>query len=182
MRNVEELERALAYPWDRWMVFLHPDQRQLVERHYNGPARVAGSAGTGKTTVALHRAVTLARTHADARVLLTTFSDALANALQSRLKRLLVGEPRLGERIDVRSLDAIGLRLYRAKVGPAAIAGRDVVRELIAGAARATEGNRFTLQFLLSEWEQVVDPWQLESCEAYRDVARLGRKTRLAEA
>ena len=36
-------------------VFLHPDQSGIVERNYNGPARVSGSAGTGKTVVALHR-------------------------------------------------------------------------------------------------------------------------------
>jgi superfamily I DNA/RNA helicase len=38
------------------------------------------------------------------------------------------------------------------------------------------------LTFLLAEWEQVVDAWQIDSWEAYRDVARLGRKTRLSEA
>jgi mRNA-degrading endonuclease RelE of RelBE toxin-antitoxin system len=80
MTNVEELQRALDYPWEKWTVFLHPEQRQWVGRDYAGPARVSGSAGTGKTIVALHRAAFLARTHADARVLLTTFSDALASA------------------------------------------------------------------------------------------------------
>ncbi len=44
------------------------------------------------------------------------------------------------------------------------------------------DGNKFSLHFLLTEWDQVVDAWQLESWEAYRDVARLGRKTRLPEA
>ena len=83
MANVEELERALDFPWEKWTVFLHPEQRQWVERDYTGPARVSGSAGTGKTIVALHRAVHLARTNPDARVLLTTFSDTLANALQT---------------------------------------------------------------------------------------------------
>ena len=53
--------RALESPWEKWIVFLHPAQREIVERDYNGPARVAGSAGTGKTIVALHRAVHLAR-------------------------------------------------------------------------------------------------------------------------
>jgi len=76
MSNVEELERALEYPWEKWAVFLHPAQRELVDRSYNGPARVSGSAGTGKTVVALHRAVFLARENPDARILLTTFSDA----------------------------------------------------------------------------------------------------------
>ena len=52
MANVEELQRALDFPWEKWTVFLHPEQRQIVERDYAGPARVAGSAGTGKTIVA----------------------------------------------------------------------------------------------------------------------------------
>jgi mRNA-degrading endonuclease RelE of RelBE toxin-antitoxin system len=82
LTNVAELERALDFPWEKWAVFVHPAQRQLVERSFTGPARVSGSAGIGKTIVALHRAVILARRHPEARVLLTTFSKALANALK----------------------------------------------------------------------------------------------------
>ena len=182
LTNVEELQRALDYPWEKWTVFLHPEQRQWVERDYTGPARVSGSAGTGKTIVALHRAAYLARTHPDARVLLTTFSDTLASALNTKLKRLLGNEPRLAERIDVHSLDAIGLRLYKAHIGQATIASREIVRELLKESARAVGGHKFGLHFLLTEWEQVVDAWQLENWDAYRDVARLGRKTRLPEA
>jgi mRNA-degrading endonuclease RelE of RelBE toxin-antitoxin system len=181
MTNVEELQRALDFPWEKWTVFLHPDQRQWMEREQSGPARVSGSAGTGKTIVALHRAAHLARTHPDARVLLTTFSDTLANALHTKLKRLLAGEPRLAERIDVHSLDAIGLRLYKTHVGHATIATRDIVREVVREAASAVGGHKFSLPFLLTEWEQVVDAWQLDGWEAYRHVVRLGRKTRLAE-
>jgi mRNA-degrading endonuclease RelE of RelBE toxin-antitoxin system len=180
--NVEELERALDFPWEKWTVFLHPEQRQRVERDYAGPARVSGSAGTGKTIVALHRAAHLARTHLDARVLLTTFSDTLANALQTKLKRLLGNEPRLAERVDVHSLNAIGLRLYKTHVGHATIASPEIIRELMKEAASAVGGHKFGLHFLVTEWEQVVDAWQLENWEAYRDVARLGRKTRLPEA
>jgi mRNA-degrading endonuclease RelE of RelBE toxin-antitoxin system len=181
MANVEELQRALDFPWEKWTIFLHPEQRQLVDRDYTGPARVAGSAGTGKTIVAMHRAAHLARTDPDARVLLTTFSDTLANALRTKMKRLLGNEPRLGERIDVYSIDAIGLRLYKAHVGQATIASREIVRELLQEAASTVGGHKFGLHFLTTEWEQVVDAWQLENWEAYRDVTRLGRKTRLPE-
>src|SRR6266404_5228352 len=131
MTNVEELQRALDFPWEKWTVFLHPEQRQWVERDYTGPARISGSAGTGKTIVALHRAAHLARTHPEARVLLTTFSDTLASALQTKLRRLLGSEPRLAERIDVHSLNAVGLRLYKAHVGQATIADRKIIRELV---------------------------------------------------
>ena len=182
MTNVEELQQALDFPWEKWTVFLHPEQRQWVERDYTGPARVSGSAGTGKTIVALHRAAHLARTQPDTRVLLTTFSDTLANALQVKLRRLLGSEPRLAERIDVHSLNAIGLRLYKAHVGQVAIAGRDVLRELIEAASRQVGGHTFGLHFLFTEWEEVVDAWQLADWDAYRDVVRLGRKTRLLEA
>ena len=111
VQDVEELERALDYPWERWMVFLHPAQREMVERDYGGPARVSGSAGTGKTIVALHRAVFLARSNPNARVLLTTYSDALASALRDRLDLLVGNEPRLAERIEVHSIGAVGRRL-----------------------------------------------------------------------
>ena len=90
IENVEELAQALDSPWDKWMVFLHPSQREIVEKDFAGPARVAGSAGTGKTVVALHRAVRLAKTLPDARVLLATFSDPLAASLATKV-RLLAG-------------------------------------------------------------------------------------------
>ena len=181
MSNVEELERALDFPWEKWTVFLHPIQRSLVERDYNGPARVSGSAGTGKTIVALHRAVFLARTNPEARILLTTFSDTLANALRTKLRRLISNEPRLGERLEVHSMNAIGQRLYELNVGRPQIASREIIQDLLKEAAATAEGNKFSLRFLITEWEQVVDAWQLDSWEAYRDVVRLGRKTRLQE-
>ena len=147
MNGVEELERALEYPWERWTVFLHPEQRQLVERDFSGPARVSGSAGTGKTVVALHRAAHLARANQDARVLLTTFSDALANSLRTKLMRLISSEPRLGERLEVRSMDAVGERLYRSNIGPINIAPADVASGLLEESAGAVEGHTFTWAF-----------------------------------
>lgn len=181
VRNVEELEQALAYPWEKWTVFLHPEQRQWVERDFNGPARVSGSAGTGKTIVALHRAVHLARANPDARILLLTFSDTLVHALRTKLRRLAGHEPRMLERIEAHTLESIGLRLYKALHGPAHLATAKQIRSLLEAASAGAEGHRFTLRFLETEWDQVVDAWQLTEWEAYRDVARLGRKSRLAQ-
>lgn len=181
MKNSEELALALDYPWERWAVFLHPEQRKLVEKKYNGPARVSGTAGTGKTIVAIHRAAYLARTHLDARVLLTTFSVPLANALHTKLRLLLTNEPRLGERIEVYSMDAIGRRLYEFNIGKLKIATKTQIAELLRQASKNTGEHKFSLRFLMTEWEQVVDGWQLDSWEEYRDVNRLGRKSRLRE-
>lgn len=181
MTNVEELERALEFPWEKWTIFLHPSQRQLVEREFSGPARVAGSAGTGKTIVALHRAVWLARKHEDARVLLTTFSDPLADALRVRLHRLIYHQPMLAERLEVHSLDSIAKRIGQARFGKLKLATDEQIKELLADAAHDTTESRFTPNFLWDEWSNVVDAWQLKSWEEYRDVQRLGRKTRLSE-
>jgi superfamily I DNA/RNA helicase len=181
MGNIEELARALDYPWEKWTIFLHPAQRQLVERDFQGPARVSGTAGTGKTIVALHRAVHLAKSDPNGRILLTTFTGALAGALQSKLRRLIGNEPSLGERIEVHALDDVAGRLYRSHFGPPKAISEESVLDLIQAAGPAIN-KKLTPAFLLGEWRDIVDPWQLRSWESYRDASRLGRKTRLSES
>jgi mRNA-degrading endonuclease RelE of RelBE toxin-antitoxin system len=181
MHDVEELARAMEFPWEKWTIFIHPAQRALVEKTFTGPARVAGSAGTGKTIVALHRAAFLARTNPDSRVLLATISEPLANALRTKLRRLIGNEPLLGERIEVHSLDSIARRLYELNLGRIALATKDGIKGALRDAAARAQDGKFSPQFLLSEWQDVVDAWQLDSWESYRDVVRLGRKTRLPE-
>lgn len=179
--NVAELERALAFPWDKWSVFLHPAQRALVERQCSGPARVAGTAGTGKTVVALHRAVHLARTNPEARVLVTTFSVTLARMLTQKLRRLIGDDADLAARISVNALDEVGIELYERSFGTPRVPTRSMMRTLLSSISKDVGGHSFSDQFLLQEWTEVVDPWRLTAWEAYRDVARLGRKTRLGE-
>ena len=180
MNNVEELAAALEYPWERWTVFLHPDQSRIVDRSYNGPARVSGSAGTGKTVVALHRAAFLAKSNPDGRVLLTTFSDTLANLLKSKLQLLVNRDLQTNGRISVDSLDTVALRLYESRVGPATLARQEIIEALVKESASIDRTN-FSTTFLLTEWDRVVDAWQLDTWEDYRDVNRIGRYRRLSE-
>lgn len=182
MTNVDELKQALDYPWEKWTVFLHPAQRDLVERSYNGPARVAGSAGTGKTVVAIHRAVHLSQCHSKATVLLTTFSGTLATALAQKLRILAGHEPNVLDRIVVKTLADVANDLYNEAHGDANIATELQLRELLSKHATNVGEHRFSDQFVWTEWNEVVDAWQVNSWEAYRDVPRLGRKTRLGEA
>ena len=181
MTDAEELERALEAPWEKWAIFLHPSQRQMVEQNYKGPARVSGSAGTGKTIVALHRAVHLAKANPDARVLLTTFSDILANALLVKLRLLVHNQPRLAERIEVLAMEAIGKRLYNSHVAKPVIASADQIKTFITQAASDTPECSFSVRFLLSEWQDVVDAQQINDESGYINAKRLGRKVRLTE-
>jgi AAA domain/UvrD-like helicase C-terminal domain len=176
----EELEQALAFPWEKWGVFLHPSQRALVERSFSGPARVAGSAGTGKTIVAIHRAVRLARENPNARILLGSFSQPLADAMA---KKVLVLAPEAGgivPRITTASFRGIAEQMYQLEHGVRPrIASDAVLREWLRAAVAATGLKGFSERFLLSEWTNVVDAWGLTSLDAYSTVQRMGRKSRL---
>jgi superfamily I DNA/RNA helicase len=181
VENAAELEQALSFPWEKWIVFLHPSQRDLVDGDFDGPVRVTGAAGTGKTIVALHRAARLADKSPDARILLTTFSDPLAVALERRLE-ILVGESAaVIPRIRVASFLGIARELYELNhARQPAIAGADLVRSLLTKAAAAASGEPpISERFLHSEWANAVDAWQVTSAEAYAAVPRLGRKSRM---
>lgn len=177
----EELEAAMSDSWESWTVFLHPNQRALVNRTFNGPARVAGSAGTGKTVVALHRAVHMARQSPGERVLLTTISDPLARALEQKLTVLLASTPQLREQIEVMSIDAVVKQLARRIGVPTALPLDPLLLEKLM-LMEQRNVPRFNVEFLLGEWHSVVDAWHIRDWEGYRAFRRLGRMRRLNEA
>ena len=101
----EDLRRAIeGLTFAQWQLFLHPQQRALVDRRTNGPMRISGGAGTGKTVVTVHRAAALAERDAEAgdevRILLTTYTRNLADDLRRQVAQLAPTLPfaeRLGE-------------------------------------------------------------------------------------
>jgi len=180
VENADELARALDYPWEQWTVFLHPAQQAVVDRRFSGPARVTGSAGTGKTVVALHRAVRLAERDQHACVLLATFSKVLAEALRLKLGRLVDPEGATARRITIGYIDGIGHQLYeRAFRRKPNIASTAQIESALRQAAQDLGETRFSQRFLLNEWRDVVDAWQIRDWDTYRDVPRMGRKTRI---
>ena len=92
----------------------------------------------------------------------------------------MANEPESAKRVKVQSLDAVGLGLYEASFGTSEFAEQDIIEQLLEEAADV-QGTNFALTFLMSEWERVIDAWQLESWEDYRDVRRIGRYRRLSE-
>ena len=176
LENIEELKAALDEPWEKWSVFLHPAQREYVDRDFNGPARVIGSAGTGKTVVALHRAVRLARDK-EKKVLLATFNEGLAKRLADKIP--LIANQDVSGRLSVASLSQLIARLHAEQFGSSKIADDATVQDILASAA-VTHESTVDSEFLFDEWKLIVDAWNVESAEAYRDLPRLGRKIRMA--
>jgi len=178
VENLEELKAALDQPFEKWAVFLHPAQRDLVEREWSGPVRISGSAGTGKTIVALHRAAYLAKARGR-KVLLTTFSAPLAQALAKKRDILAEADSKLQEQLTVSTLDQVVLDLYAAQFGSPKVADKENVRTAIKTAQSQGLGKSLTPEFLLEEWDELVDAWNVASGEAYARIPRLGRRTRL---
>ena len=78
-------------------------------------------------------------------------------------------------------MNSVGLRIYEKQFGRPQMVSRDLLQEWIKGQSSKIPGWKFSTTFVLSEWDDLVDAWQLHTWEQYRDVKRLGRKTRLSE-
>ena len=172
------LEAMLNAPLEHWRAFLHPTQRRLVERHWNGPVRVLGGAGTGKTVAAMHRARWLARNLPDGRILFTTFARNLATDIENNLRSIC--SPEEMSRIEVTNLDRWVVRFLR---------GNRYEFQVEFGRNREAWQQALDLKpseldlsdsFYEDEWEQVIQAKGVVNEQEYRHVSRVGRGTRLS--
>ncbi|MCK9462851.1 MAG: AAA family ATPase [Proteobacteria bacterium] len=175
VEDTEGLAAALEAPMERWIAFLHPSQREMVERAFSGPAKVSGSAGTGKTVVAMHRARHLARR--GNTVLLTSFVSTLCENIQSNIARICNEAERA--RITVSTVHKQALSIVRKVEPRVQPASEDDVNELL-GTLRTRHAPAFDASFVRSEWDNVVRLQGIESWDGYRQAHRTGRGRGLA--
>ena len=181
LRDQDELRHALEYPWAKWLVFLHPSQRKLVERRYGGPARVTGSAGTGKTIVAIHRVAHLARTNPNRRILLASFSKTLARQIERKLHLLIDEDGPLATSVTAANLHRLAYERYLSIKGLKGvnIATDAYVQTAIEEARRVADCADHPTAFLVGEWKAIVEPWAIRDWDGYRSVSRVGRGVQL---
>ncbi|MFD7843604.1 UvrD-helicase domain-containing protein [Nocardia sp. NPDC059764] len=110
----DQRQRALSEPLLTWLSFLDPAQVSLVRRNYNGPARIIGPAGTGKTVVALHRLARIARESAG-KLLLTSFVKSLPACHRTPFTRLA---PEIVDRVEFIGLHAWASQFLRQRGKP----------------------------------------------------------------
>jgi len=173
------LHAALDFPWHKWTVFLHPDQKRFTELSYKGSARVSGSAGTGKTIVALHRAVYLHKQNPEKNILLCTFTKTLASALKQKLDILLAQDEAALEKIDVVHLEGVAFAHLKRNGRQPNIASKTQLLNFLRRSAQSVQITNYENGFLLSEWENVIDDWGIETLEEYTNLSRVGRKSKL---
>ena len=200
LESDEDLRRAIeGLSFAEWQLFLHPQQRALVERRANGPMRVSGGAGTGKTVIAVHRAVELAkRDKADgqeSRILLTTYTRNLADDLRRQVAQL---EPRLPftEKLSepgvmVSGLDRVARMILQqagARISPIAheVIGQprgrvltypreNVWQEVLTLMGDELPEGLRSADFLESEYELIVLPQRVTTLKQYLRIRRPGR-------
>ena len=179
--NEEELNAVRNASLAKWRVYLHASQRKIVQKRVNGPIKVLGGAGTGKTVVAMHRAkFLLEKVYVNGeRLLFTTFTRNLCADIR-KLLASICSEATMA-RIDVVNLDqwALGyLRKQGIAVNP--ILAVDRRRELMEKAlGRAAYDGPQDVSFFLHEWEQVVLANQIAAEAEYLRVPRIGQGTRV---
>ena len=200
LESDEDLRRAIeGLSFAEWQLFLHPQQRALVERRANGPMRVSGGAGTGKTVIAVHRAVELAKRDKaggqEPRILLTTYTRNLADDLRRQVAQL---DPRLPftEKLSepgvmVSGLDRVARMILQqagAKISPIAqeVIGQprgrvltypkdNVWQEVLTLMGDELPEGLRSADFLESEYELIVLPQRVTALKQYLRVRRPGR-------
>ncbi len=172
-----ELQRMLNAPLDKWRVFLHPSQRKLASGVKNGPVRVLGGAGTGKTVVAMHRTRWLLANDAEARVLFTTFTRNLAIDIEENLRSIC--SPELMQRVEVVNLDQWVANYLRRKNYDYRIEydSGNLYWKQALDLAPAELG--LPDAFYREEWERIVQPQNIQTLDEYKQASRIGRGTRL---
>lgn len=173
-----DLQEILSAPLEQWRVFLHPTQRRLAMRNVNGPSRILGGAGTGKTVLAMHRVKYLSSNlvGTDKKLLFTTFTTNLALDIEDGLKSICT--PEQLKPIEVINLDALVFRLLKARRYEHEIAfdfGRKCapIWESAMVDFDATLG--VTRKFAREEFEKVVLAQGLTTRDEYREASRRGR-------
>ncbi|MDA5141120.1 AAA family ATPase [Streptomyces sp. AD681] len=179
----EELAEILEKPFAAWRVFLHPSQRRVAYRvSYGGPVQVTGGPGTGKTVAALHRVKHLLTRSPNTRILLTTYTNALAASLRESLGLLLDGEESLLNRVEVTTVNAyargVVARIDGSVLSPV---GDREERQLWQRVVKKL-ALPWTEQFLAQEYRHVVLAQDVSTLDAYRSVSRRGRGSALGPA
>ncbi len=172
----DELNEVLNQPLTHWKVFLHPSQTSLVEWDVNGPIRVTGGAGTGKTVVAIHRAKHLAAqlpAGSGKAILFTTFTRNLAQAIGQDLRTL--GGTDLLDVVDVLNVDRIAYRIVQDAEDHAPKVADDQTVQRLWQQVVDDRGLDYSPGFLKTEWEQVVLAQSIDSRTDYLTASRAGR-------
>lgn len=174
LEGEEHLKEILAEDIEEWRIFLHPYQRKLVEWNVNGPMKINGAAGTGKTVALMHRAVWLAKQlEKGERILVTTYTTNLAVTIKGLLEDMA---PELHHRVDVTNLHQLARTICVKNDWRGKIADHDDINAIWSDVFDTQTGtSEFTREFIREEFDQIIDKMGIYNEESYLSTVRTGR-------
>jgi len=75
-----------------WMLFMHPAQEKIATANLNGPGKLVGVSGSGKTCVVVRRAVWLASQYSGEKILVLTLNRPLAVLIENLVRSVAPAE------------------------------------------------------------------------------------------
>lgn len=177
----DDLEAILSGDFEKWKIFLHPSQRELAYKDFNGSVKVTGGAGTGKTVTAIHRAKYLAGKLDifQKPVLFTTFTTSLTKYLKHIAADLGISN----EYLFIQNFDKLIVELAKddqfgiMESGDGYINSsqeRELWQEVIE-----YHPSRFDETFLMDEYNDVILRNRVNTPEVYLKTSRVGRNVRI---
>lgn len=176
-----QLEEILNGSFEKWKLFLHPSQRNLSYRDYNGPVKVTGGAGTGKTVCALHRTRFLADKLSvfDPPILFSTYTKSLTMYLKETIKGLGIAEGQ----VEINNIDRLiyelannqQYKIFKTKVG---YLTSDQEKQVWAKSIERIP-SQYNEDFYFSEYNEVILPQNISSLDSYLTASRIGRTSRI---
>lgn len=170
VRSHDDLRPLLEAPMAKWIAFLHPTQRKLAYGSFNGAVKITGSAGTGKTVVALHRAKHLAGQ--GKRVLVTSYVTTLCHNLWRNLQ-LFCSDAEL-KKITVLHVHALAQDLLK-ETGEKWTPLKDEELQSRLGPIAGKRDCPLDDEALFAEWRDVIQAQGVTDWEGYRGASRVGR-------
>ncbi|GAA2777785.1 UvrD-helicase domain-containing protein [Saccharopolyspora taberi] len=179
----DRFDAALAGPFESWLTFLDDTQFGMVRRNYQGPARISGPAGTGKSVVALHRMVHLGK-RTTGPLLFTTYARNLPPIMERQFRRLA---PELAQRAEFRTLHSWALNLLRERGREFRVDHKQARSAFALAWARVGRSSRLSEldphdDYWWEEVDRVIKGRGLAGLDEYQAVLRTGRARRLDRA
>lgn len=193
----EHLEKYLAGTLKGFLLKLDPEQVKVARKNLNGPTLVKGGPGTGKSLVALYRIRNLMQpdaqknlfNEAPPKTLFVTYTTTLIQASKQLLAPLL---GKTMKHVEVNNLDKI-VRRIAARTGddfnPADEKHKiDALKEALSYCEKKEKEhtptirtilNRVSLDYLIDEFDWVIEGREIYDLDTYLREDRGGRGTAL---
>lgn len=178
--RLDRLEGYFEGRIKKLMLNLEADQQQYVNLRNVPLHLLKGTAGCGKTTIGIYRAIEMASE--GRKVLVVTYNHTLASVTKTLIEELIGPLP---ENLEVKTAHSVMLALLGARFNVPDKAKLERADRFLSEALKEVNASESALvlkrdvKFFSEEIQGVIKGLGLSNVEAYKAIRRYGRKTAL---